>query len=349
MANSKFLLIKAWGWGFWADMDHLIGQLLIAELTNRIPVACWGINSLYSENILSNAFELYFEPLSPFSLKDVAKTEHSFYPPIWNAVNIMLEDLDKITYSYRNLGDMMNSDADVLVSDVHYFARPIMEFIGRDHWMYGQTPLQIYRRLIAKYVHLKPDIQVKVDAFYGQFLKSDAPVLGVHVRGTDKIIEVANLPKLNRRYHEEIRKIRRFDDFEKMLVLTDSEEILNAYKKKYGTLVISTDAKRSMSNSEHNATQVEAYQNRRRKGVDVLIDTYLAAKCDYFIGNGYSNVSYSVNRLKEWPQSHITLLYNSLNEENAIARKRFRTERSRKQNQKLEHRLNYPELYGGTF
>lgn len=347
MANARFLLIKAWGWGFWADMDHLIGQLLVAELTNRIPVVSWGTNSLYSDSIITNAFELYYEPVSSYTLRDVARPEYTFYPPIWNYVNVMIEDLDKITYTYRDIGTMMSSNANVVVSDVHYFARFIMEYIKKDHWAYGLTPIQIYRCLIEKYLKLKPDITLRIDEFYNQYLKDNTPLLGIHVRGTDKIIEVANLPYLNKRYHQIIKNYCAQFDIKKILMITDSQEILEEYKKLYGNMIISTDAKRSQTNSEHTATQVDNYINRRSKGVEVLVDTYLAAKCDFFIGNGYSNVSFSVNRLKWWQESHITLLYNTLEEEIKLARKRNKVELIRKHNQKLEHRLNYPELYGG--
>ncbi len=44
----------------------------------------------------------------------------------------MVEDLDKIAWTQRNLGDMMSSDADVVVSDVHYFVRPMIPFIPKD-------------------------------------------------------------------------------------------------------------------------------------------------------------------------------------------------------------------------
>lgn len=345
--NDRFLLIKAWGWGFWADMDHLIGQLLVAELTNRIPVVSWGTNSLYSDTIMINAFELYYEPVSNYTLRDVARPEFTFYPPIWNYVNVMIEDLDKITYTYRDIGNMMSSRANVVVSDVHYFARPIMEYIKKDHWSYGLTPIQIYRCLIKKYLRLKPDISVKIDEFYNRYLKDSNPLLGIHVRGTDKIIEVANLPYLNKRYHHEIKKYVNQYDIKKILMITDSQEFLEEYKQLYGDMIISTNANRSLSNSAHTATQVDNYINRKSKGEEVLIDTYLAAKCDFFIGNGYSNVSFSVNRLENWPESHIILLYNTLNEEIKLAKKRSKVETIRKQNQKIEHRLNYPELYGG--
>lgn len=347
MADSKFLLIKAWGWGFWADMDHLVGQLLVAELTNRIPVVNWGTNSLYCDTITTNAFELYYEPVSSYTLHEVARPEFTFYPPIWNYINIMVEDIDKLTYAYRNLGEMMNSTANVVVSDVHYFARPILEYAKKEHWTYGLTPLSIYRQLINKYLILKPDIRHRIDEFYKANMKGNGPILGVHVRGTDKIIEVANLPRLNKRYHKKIETFLNRYDIKKILVITDSQDILEEYKERYGSLILSTNASRSKSNTVYGATQVENYMNRKSKGVEVLVDTYLAAKCDYFIGNGYSNVSFSVNRLKDWPESHIVLLYNTLKEERKIAKRRNDVEQLRKRNEKLEHKLNYPELNGG--
>ena len=43
----RFLLIKAWGQGFWSDMCHVMASLLVAEITDRIPVVQWGGNSLF--------------------------------------------------------------------------------------------------------------------------------------------------------------------------------------------------------------------------------------------------------------------------------------------------------------
>jgi hypothetical protein len=346
MSNDRFLVIKAWGWGFWADMDLLIGQLLVAELTNRIPIVYWGTNSLYSDTISTNAFELYYEQVSNYTIRDVARPEFTFYPPIWSYKNIMVEDLDKVTYMYRNLGDMMSSDANVVISDVHYFARPIMEHIKKDHWAYGMTPLQVYRRLIDKYLKLKPDISMEIDEFYNTFFKDNKPILSVHIRGTDKVQEVDNLANLNKRYRTEIKKFLDFYDVKKIFLMTDTKGILDEYKLLYGAMIISTDSNRGLN--KDNAPQLDNYINRRRKGIEILKDTYLAAKCDFFIGNGYSNVSFTVKRLKDWPEPHITLFYNTLKQEIKSAIKRTKVEMIRRRNREIEHRLTYPELYGGV-
>jgi hypothetical protein len=346
MSNDRFLLIKAFGWGFWADMDHLMGQLLAAELSGRIPIVYWGTNSLYSDTNGTNAFELYYEPVTAYSINDLLRPDYTFYPPIWSYKNITTEDLDKTTYVYRNLGDLMKSDVNVVVSDVHYFARPIMEFMKKDHWAYGMTPLQVFRCLICKYLKLKPDILTEIGQFYNTFLKDNTPVLAVHIRGTDKVQEVANLASLNKRYRKEIERYLQLYGVKKIFFLTDTKSILDQYKRLYGDMLVSTESNRGVD--KDTAVQLDNYMNRRRKGIEVLKDTYLAARSDYFIGNGYSNVSFAVNRLKDWPESHITLFYNTLQLDRNFAMKRTKVEWLRRRNTLQEHSLNYPELYGGA-
>src|SRR5215469_16394010 len=40
--HGGILLIKAWGAGFWSDVSHVFGGLLLAEVTGRKPVVHWG-------------------------------------------------------------------------------------------------------------------------------------------------------------------------------------------------------------------------------------------------------------------------------------------------------------------
>ena len=62
---DRFLLIKAWGYGFFSDLDHVLGCLLLAEMTGRTPVTHWGTNSLFRIDSGTDAFRSYFSPLSP--------------------------------------------------------------------------------------------------------------------------------------------------------------------------------------------------------------------------------------------------------------------------------------------
>ena len=81
---ERFLLIKAWGYGFWSDVSHLLGQFLIAEITGRIPVVHWGSNSLFGDETDQNAFEFYFEKVSTIGVNDLQNKDFDYWPPKWN-------------------------------------------------------------------------------------------------------------------------------------------------------------------------------------------------------------------------------------------------------------------------
>lgn len=348
MPKDRFLLIKSWGCGFWSDVDHVMGQLLAAELTHRIPVIYWGPNSLYAQSFQSNAFNLYFEPVSDYSIEGLIWPGYTFYPSFWNARNIMLEDLDKIAWTQRNLGDMMGSDASVVVSDVHYFVRPLIDYIPKDHWAYGMTANQIYRCLFDKYLKLKPDIQDEIEDYYDKYMKDQGPLLGVHIRGGDKVREVENLARMNKRYYTEVNRYIHKYGIKKILLLTDCDDIIRKFKKLYGPMLLFTDCRRSELNDTQNAAHLQSYREKRRKGIEIIKDTYLGAKCDFFIGNGYSNVSYAVKRLKDWPEDHIQLFYRDLKKEKKLAKKRTRKDGKKRIAETRKHRMEYPEFYGGV-
>ena len=97
---DSYLLIKTWGFGFWADVDHVLGQLLLAEITERTPVVYWSPSSLFSDGSSRNAFEIYFDPLSDISIDYLASHDFCFYPPKWSAKNLYLDNIQKFSGEY---------------------------------------------------------------------------------------------------------------------------------------------------------------------------------------------------------------------------------------------------------
>src|SRR5689334_2236113 len=53
---ERYLLIKSWGFGFWADMVQVLGSLLLAEATGRIPLTYWGAGSLFADRSGQDGF-----------------------------------------------------------------------------------------------------------------------------------------------------------------------------------------------------------------------------------------------------------------------------------------------------
>ena len=183
MPNDRFLLIKAGSHNLWGNVNHLMEQLLAAEITKRIPVVYWGTNCLYDGTIYNNAFDLYFEPISPYTAYELMNPKYTCYPKIWEYDNLMSDDPDRLKLTYRNTGDMMTSEANVVVSDVSTPMKHMIPWISREHPAYGMTPIQIYRYLYRKYLKIKPDIEEEIREFYDAKLKNEDPVLAVHMPG----------------------------------------------------------------------------------------------------------------------------------------------------------------------
>jgi hypothetical protein len=204
MPNDRFLLIKAISHSIWKNVHHLIELLLVAELTERIPVIHWGANIMDNGVIFENRFDMYFEPLSPYSIHNLIRPEYTYYPPIWKYDNVMSDDSNRFIRMYRNTGDIMASDANVVVSDINIPIKHIIPWVPKDHPVYGMTPIQIYRYLFYKYIHLKPDVAKEIKEFLDLMLKSEEPVLAVHLPGDftlDIYPQIQEYINLTRLYH----------------------------------------------------------------------------------------------------------------------------------------------------
>ena len=319
MSTNKFLLIKALGNSLWGEVDHVMCQILAAELTGRIPVVYWGMESLYSESITTNAYEFFFEPVSQYTFHDVISKEYTYFPTVWKYENLLAEDTDRLRMENRDLKSLMKSDANVVVSDIYYPLRAFLPWIRSDHWAYGKTPHQIYRRLFDTYLKLKPEISREIKKFINTNpnFRDEKPIICVHVRGNAIVNEVAQLYDLNEYYRPNIWQFIVRYNARHIFVITDSNKLFAQYKKMYGKndMLIYSDSKK-VPLKERIATCLLDYPNKRHKGVElvkdtieIIKDTYLAAQCDFFIGNGYSNLSNTVMRLRDWPETNIKLLY----------------------------------------
>jgi hypothetical protein len=359
MPQNKFLLIKAVSHSLWKNVHHLMELLLVAEITERIPVVYWGTNCLYNEVIYNNAFDLYFEPISPYNIYDVIHSEFTFYPPMWKYDNLTSDDPNKERLMHRNIGDIVGSNADVVVSDISIYITRIIPFIGKEHPAYGMTPLQIYRYLFNKYLKLKPDIKNEMQLFYNNNFKNTDHVLAVHMPGDFTLDIYSQIKKYNNimLYHplnlnilsqnkkikerkdhfvvdetihlheivrllkvtqsgdpykildSEIRNILRKFNIDKIFLITDREDIIEEYSKEYGSMLVYNNYERIPKSDSRKSEYLENHLNKRRNGIEILKDTYIASMCDFFIGYGFSNLSYGVTHLKDWSETNIKLTY----------------------------------------
>ena len=307
MSRTKFLLIREIGAGLWNEMHHVLTQLLAAEIMQRIPVVYWGKGSLYASSDDSNTFEQFFEPISSYSVQDLAKKEFSFHPQRWNSGNILMpvsgfsENDEHLT-----MNPLEECEADVCVRDIYIDMGKIIPLIPEWHPLFGLKRRDLFYHLICKYIRLKEEVQAFIDDFYNENMKG-TPLLAVHIRSSDKIVEVQHLHELNEQYPKEIDKVLQANPGIRIFLMTDCIEILEEYKKRYGHLIIHTNCRRVPRNGQ--GVHFQEYPDNKLKGFEIIRDAWLAAKCDFFIGNGYSNVSLGIYELKNWEKERIKLLY----------------------------------------
>ncbi|OGU10243.1 MAG: hypothetical protein A2075_21575 [Geobacteraceae bacterium GWC2_58_44] len=308
--GERFLLIKAWGYGFWSDVNHVLGQLLLAEMTGRIPVVHWGGNSLFSDDPASNAFESFFEPVSRYTLKDLALGSRSYYPPKWSAANLASERVNQAEGPWSRCSSLYAFERaeQVVVSDFHYAVNDLAPWIAPGHPLHGMTTEQLYLQLFRRYLKVKPWIAAKVEAFFRQKMGGRIH-LALHVRGGDKGGEDPNLERLNALYHPEIERYLLHTPQARLFLITDDKEILSSYLGRYRDRLLHTGATRTETAQ---GVHYQRHASRYRLAEEVIVDTLLAARCDSFIGNGLSNVSCAVAQMKGWPPGKLRLLGSRL-------------------------------------
>ena len=304
--DSRYLLIKAWGYGFWSEGHHLVIQLLLAELTQRTPIILWGRNCLFRNELDVNAFGLFFQEISFARIEDIPQSA-TIFPSKWHLNNLHEENINKWAGEGSRMAAQyfFNRSETLLVSDFYSTLSSIIPWIGRNSKYYGLSENAIYEKIFQKYLKPIPGITAKVDEFYLQHMQG-RPWIGIHIRGSDKIHESPNLALTNASYLSFTDRIVELNPTIGVFLLTDSIPLMEQFSMRYGDRLICTQATRDASNtgvhlSGHDGIVI---------GEEVLVDTLLALKCDYFVGNKESNVSLAISSMRSWPKGFMFLLGN---------------------------------------
>lgn len=290
-SGDRFLLIREWGFGFWSDVSHTLGALLLAEATGRIPLTWWGADSLFSDGADRDAFQLYFQPVSDVTLQDLA--EGGFFPPRWTAGNLKTSDAAK-WQTRTGAVYFINRPEKIAVCDFFIAVASVMPWLPPSHPMHGKQVLEVWRYLADKYLRPRGEIIAAVDAFFDRELKG-APFVAAHLRGSDKTLEDAKAYDVNQTILSELREE---DPSRRILILTDDERCLERSREMFGARVAATDCQRTHGDE---GVHYLPTTDKVQAGREAMIDVYLALRGERFTGNGLSNLSAMISVLKDWP------------------------------------------------
>jgi len=302
--GDRYLLIKSWGFGFWADVAQLLGSLLLAEATGRIPVTYWGAESLFSDKSGRDAFGFYFELVSSTSFESLQQMPGaSFFPPRWHAGNLAGSGVAKWEGVGSRAGAtyFINRPEMIAVSDFHIGVVDVAPWLPSSHPLAGRLQAEIYRYLAARYLKPRAGIEAACETFLDRHIGA-APFVAVHMRGSDKALEDPNLQATNAAFAAALENV---DPSWRILLLTDDAECLARMKERHGERLVAIDCQRTHTDEGvHYLPGIDPV----RAGREVLTDACLALRANRFIGNGRSNVSAMIAVMKDWAPGDCTLI-----------------------------------------
>ncbi|MBX2868479.1 MAG: O-fucosyltransferase family protein [Acidiferrobacterales bacterium] len=304
--ENRYLVIKAWGYGFWSDMLHVIGGLMLAEITKRQPVVHWGANSLYSTGEDINSFTDFFQPIGP-DIESLILKELNCYPPKWKPKLLSAENNDKTKGEWSKISGLhlMGRNEPICVMDYYIGVLNLMPYLPENSEIADFTIDQIYAYLIQKYLKLNANIVKRANQFYQEHFAS-SPYLAVHVRGSDKVGEFKVVDKFHNKYQQLIsQQLEQLPGNCKIFLMTDDTRLLKNYLDIFGDRIVTTDCLRT---DNQIGIHYQAQEQVKESANEVIVDTLIASRASRFVGNGYSNPSIFVYYLGKWKNSECLLI-----------------------------------------
>ena len=167
--------------------------------------------------------------------------------------------------------------------------------------------------IIHKYFKLRMYLNNKINDFFAENLADANKVLGVHIRGTDALVNNAERWRKSFDIQNYINCIRifidKYGDEGKVFVASDDAKLFNIVKNEFNDAIVEYDTFRqeeqdvgkSGNNTKGNAMMPTYLCNDGAKaaqnGEDAIAEMYLLSKCDYLLHNasGFAHVALLLN------------------------------------------------------
>ncbi|HEY1506262.1 MAG TPA: hypothetical protein VGF92_18295 [Stellaceae bacterium] len=305
--EQRFLLIKPWGQGFWSEVTHVLGGLLLAEMTNRIPVVHWSAKNLYGGTAEEDGFRRFFEPVSAMGIADLlARPAADRFPTKWTAENLRLDFATVLPAAgFTGSGaaglNLLARRETLIVADYHLSVAELAPWIPASHPLCGAETLAVLRYLIDKYLTPVRAVTEECDAFHARNL-AGGPSAAIHLRGSDKPLED---PTIVRQNSECLHRLAELPAATKIFGMTDDRRYVDYLKANYDDRLVMTDCERT---AENLAVHFRAGADGKRRGFEIMRDTYIALRTDRFIGSGVTNVAAMIALLRPWPDHCCTIV-----------------------------------------
>lgn len=312
--QPRFLLIHAYGGGFGLELLYLLKQLLLSEITQRIPVVYWGKNSLYNGDPSSDCFTNYFEPINAVKIEQLYPLQENVFPQNWQFR--ALTDYEHCTgwhnkkngQIYRLSGvHYLNRRENLVVSGEFTSIKTLLSWSASDSEWAGVDVAQAYRRLARRY--LRPQLRLVRQAlefievnFFGQ------PFLAIHLLGS-RGSDPSRGDAINQTNEQLLLMLSRHEPDLPIFVMTNDVRELARARKHFGMRVRYTSATRIDGQKPSEPLDVV---DKRAFGEHVMTDILISARAQHFYGCGLSHLACAVAYLRDEDQ-HSTLVPYDVN------------------------------------
>ena len=269
----------------------MLGGLLLAEITGRTPVAHWGERSLFAGD--GEGFCRFFAPLSTTTLEELAaRADATLFPAGWRLATLGRDRPPGKPGAGLAAVQFIARPETILVCDDFLGVADLVPWIPPGHRWLGLVLPALFQALFQLHIRPRPEILATAADFRARHL-ADGSVTAVHVRGSDKVLEVPDVGGANRRCFDLADAV---PESHQLFLMTDDAGVADAFRRRYGERLVLTDSRRTAD-----ATGIHYHRGEDglTLGREVMVDLLLALEADRFIGNGRSNVSALIAVLRE--------------------------------------------------
>lgn len=290
LENNKYLVVKAKG-GMGNRMLCALSGILYGQITERKTIIDWRDGSYSNDG--SNTFSEFFS-CAGLSSESVLPEDATIQPKVWEgqlhkSMNEMICEHDPDKHSsiriHRKYSvDIRRLDYDEDIVVFWYYTgriRTLKRHLRNGLDGYARLDTNgIIRKVLTEQMLLHKDIGQKIDDFRARHWPEEK-VIGVHIRHTDRTINLAKYERHLRRF------LKRFPDAH-IFLATDNQLVNQDYRERFKR-VFSTPKwyPEGMASMHQNVNCPDKVAN----GIEALVDMYLLAECDCLIYSGYSTFS----------------------------------------------------------
>ena len=268
VAKDRMLRIvpKDCGAGFFALVLYALNQLIWADENNYLAHVDFGPTCPDGR------------PNRYFDREHGPNMWTYFFRPVWENVGAGPKDLQLSNKELFNMHHMSTSSIQTYPHGVHRHLK-IPKWRYDEAWHF-QMRTKAYR-ILTKYVRIQPKVLAVAQTFYQRQVvaRGARPLLGLHIRGTDKIRNVGGRIVPPMEYLPLVTAFLQQRPDALIYLATDSPAFLQEMQKVHGDRLVVYEALRSNRNAFADTSLSDNY----KKGEDALVEALLLSCANFLI------------------------------------------------------------------